>query len=416
MLAAIFFVLLVSFLVYSTFKKPGIALAYLLFFQILNNLMFQQIGLGFAKYGTFIFLIAVLYYKTYNRKVRDSFLRILFQSGMSKIYFLLLLYFSLYAFGVGTEYEYDYLSKFIFPGTIYFILALYFFNNPSLYKDVVVGVIVFSALTLIFIYLFKGFGYITTLERTEISENIGMGPIAQGRMAGMLCLTSVVLFLNTKKKVYKYILLGLLMLAFLWLAMTGTRGALISLVLTFTIYAILNKKALGIASKTLVLFTILIPFVLYTGVLELTVFERLLLLSDQEGIQSTERYRRYFVFLSMPFENFILGLGPGGWGKYVNYELYSFPHNIILESIIEYGLVGLLFISSALISGVKTTIKTIRLASSNIYIVILSLWWVYYTFNTMVSGSYIRGNINFFTLTAILICIRYVIKEKRVKL
>ena len=164
-----------------------------------------------------------------------------------------------------------------------------------------------------------------------------------------------------------------------------------------------------------VLSVVLIPILIYSGALELTTFERLLELRDQDGLESIERYNRWIIFLNLPIENYVLGLGPGGWGKYINNEPYSFPHNIVLESIIEHGIVGVVFIFTALFNGIKITLKILRNNSSNTFIIIMALWWVYYSLNTMVSGSFIRGNMTFFTLTAVLTCVCYSLKYQRYK-
>ena len=375
--------------------------------------MFQQVKLGSVKYITFVVFLPLLYYKLYSKDNFKNFIVRLFQSKISKIYFILLIYFALYALNNDTEYEYDYLIKFFFPGTVFFILTLYFFNNLKIYKEVILGLIIFSTLTLLFIILFKGFLYITTYERGEISENIGMGPIAQGRMAGLMGLTSLVLFFNLKKRLHKYLFLGIFILSLIWLTMTGTRGALLAMILTFFIYMFFNKNSKRIFVTFLLLIPILVVFIYYSGALDSVLFERLSLLTEDGGIQSMERYRRYIIFFNMPFEKFIFGLGPGGWGKYINNELYTFPHNIVLESIIEYGLVGLFFILSVLISGAYTVLKVLRDRESNLYLIIICLCWVYYAGVTMVSGSYIKGNVNFFTFTAVLICVRYALKYQR---
>ena len=107
----------------------------------------------------------------------------------------------------------------------------------------------------------------------------------------------------------------------------------------------------------------------------------------------------------MPLGNFIFGLGPGGWGKNIALSDYRFPHNIILESIAEHGIVGAIFIFTVILTGFRLMYKRISKINSNLYMNILLLWWGYYLLNTMVSGGFIQGNINFFTLTAILACI-----------
>jgi O-antigen ligase len=311
----------------------------------------------------------------------------------------------LYTVALGTEYEFVYLNKFIFPGFILFFSALYFFSDAAIYKEVVFGVVLFSFLTLLFLFLFKGISSMTSFSRLEISEEIGMGPITQGRMAGMLGLTILILFFNSKKTSYKTSFLILFITAFLWLALTGSRGPTLALIVMFLAYSYLTKSIFKFSIALVILSLVSIPVLIYYGVLELALFERLTELSSQEDIESMKRYRRYLTFFDMPLGNFIFGLGPGGWGKKIALSDYSFPHNIIIESIVEHGIMGAIFIFTIISTGFRQFYKRIGKINSNLYMNILMLWWGYYLLNTMVSGSFIQGNINFFTLTAILACI-----------
>ena len=404
-MAFAFLSIVVLFLLFSCYKWPGITVAYLFFFQILNNSMFEQVGLQSFKYITSILLLPILYYNCYSKIKVRVFKKLIFTSIISKVYFLLLLYIILYAFLLGTSYEMVYLTKFIFPGTILFVLALYFFNDAAIYKEVVIGVVLFSFLTLSYLYFFRGITSIINVGRLEISEEIGMGPIVQGRMAGMFGLTILILFFNSKKISYKTSFLILFITAFLWLALTGTRGPTLALIVMFLAYSYLTKSIFKFSIALVILSLVAIPVLIYYGVLELALFERLTELSSQEDIESMKRYRRYLTFFDMPLGNFIFGLGPGGWGKKIALSDYSFPHNIIIESIVEHGIMGAIFIFTIISTGFRQFYKRIGKINSNLYMNILMLWWGYYLLNTMVSGSFIQGNINFFTLTAILACI-----------
>jgi O-antigen ligase len=400
-----FLTIVILFLLYSCFKWPGIAISYLFFFQILNNLIFEQVGMESVKYITFVVILPLLYFKYNSRSKALEFKRLLFNSVISKVYFFLLFYIFLYTILLGTNYETLYLKKFIFPGTIFFVLALYFFNDIDIYKEVVIGVIIFSLLTLIFLYYFKGISSMLGTDRLEISDEIGMGPIVQGRMAGMLGLTLLVLFLKSNKFLYKFYLILLFILSFIWLALSGSRGPAVALSIMILVYSILNRSIFKVSISIFIFSLIAIPILANYGIFDFALFERLTELSSQEDIESMHRFRRYLIFFDMPPKTFIFGLGPGGWGKHIALSPYRFPHNIIVESLVEHGVVGAVFIFTVLLTGFRQLYKKISNINSNLYINIILLWWGFYFLNTMVSGGFIQGNINFFTLTAILACI-----------
>ena len=403
-----FFLIIVAFLFFSSIKWPGITLAYLFFFQILNNGIFDLVGLQSFKYATFVFFAPLVFYKTYSKDKFRSFKKLLFTSSISKAYFFLLFYITLYAFSISTSYEINYLIKFIFPGTIFFVLALYFFNEIKIYKEVVFGVILFSFVTLGYLYLFKGLASIINVARLSISQEIGMGPIVQGRMAGMLCLTTIIMFFNSRKVIHKSSFMLMFIPAFLWLSVAGSRGPLLALLIVVVVYSFLKKRTIALSTSFIILSVMFTPIFLKYGVFDLALFERLNEVSSTNDITSMERYRRYLIFLSLPIEDLILGLGPGGWGKEIallSKSDYRFPHNVVLESIAEHGFVGAIFIFTVILTGFRQLIKNIKNNTSNLYMNILLLWWFYYFLNTLVSGGYIQGNINFFTLTSILACI-----------
>ncbi len=404
-MAFLFLLVILFFLFYTASKRPGFAIAYLLFFQILNKALFDQVGLSSFKYITFIILFPIVFFKINSKDNLKKFKRVFFTNKLVKVYFLLLGYIILYVVALGTEYEFVYLNKFIFPGIILFFSALYFFNDTTIYKDVIIGFIIFSLVTFVFLFIFKDIISMKSITRLDISEEIGIGPIAQGRIAGMLGLTILIFFFNSKKTLHKIFLLGIFSTAFIWLSLSGSRGPTLALMTMFLVYSLLNKNIIKSSIALVTISILVIPFLFYYGVFELALFERLTELSSQEDIESMKRYRRYLIFFDMPIGNFVFGLGPGGWGKHIALKDYSFPHNIIVESIVEHGIIGAIFIFTIIKTGFRQSYKKIKMINSNLYINILILWWGYYLLNTMVSGSFIQGNINFFTLTAILACI-----------
>ena len=84
--------IVILFLFISSFKWPGITVAYMFFFQILNNAMFEQVGLQSFKYITSILLLPILYYNCYSKIKVKVFKKLVLNSIISKVYFSLLLY------------------------------------------------------------------------------------------------------------------------------------------------------------------------------------------------------------------------------------------------------------------------------------------------------------------------------------
>ena len=88
---------------------------------------------------------------------------------------------------------------------------------------------------------------------------------------------------------------------------------------------------------------------------------------------------------------------------------YKYPHNIIIEFVLMYGIIGIISFILIFSNSLKITISNIRASKQNIYINIyikaLALAWIFYAISAMTSGSFISGNSEFFIFSAILISI-----------
>ena len=129
------------------------------------------------------------------------------------------------------------------------------------------------------------------------------------------------------------------------------------------------------------------------------------------SLQSTSYYvgSRYWIwyqalqmFIAEPF----VALGPGGFnGIYGNY-----PHNFILELVIDYGIISLIVLPLLVVYGFIKSLQIFRNNHINKSIKIVPLLWLYYFFNTMISGD-IPINQLWFLLSFLLVVIIVFIDE-----
>ena len=126
-------------------------------------------------------------------------------------------------------------------------------------------------------------------------------------------------------------------------------------------------------------------------------------LTDFQNIEGMTRYYRWQLFFKYYPENFIFGLGPGGWGKYVMFGEYRYPHNIIIEFFLMYGLLGLTSFFLISLTCFNSIIKILRNNEISLNIKSIGLAWVFYFIAAMFSGSFIYGNLSFFIFSGLLV-------------
>jgi len=128
----LFFVITMFICIYAIKTKPGITLAYLLFFQRLNKLLFDAIELGELRYITTLLFLPMIYLLHDRKRVFNLNISNFKKNKITWGYILLAMYMVFYAFYIGTQYEMNFIKSFLFPGIIVFTVGPVFPNHPDL--------------------------------------------------------------------------------------------------------------------------------------------------------------------------------------------------------------------------------------------------------------------------------------------
>ena len=390
--------------IYGFIRKPGFIIAYLLFFQSLNNLLFFHIGLVEIKLFLPLIFLLLFFIKFFKKREFVLLLNNFFYNKISIGYLMLVIYMLMYALFIGGDYELSFVRMFLFPGLLFFLISSTCFYRVEMYHQLFNGIILFTIVFVISIITFNGVEALS--DRTFVEGVKNISSIAQGRMAGLLSILFIMLIIF-KKNYSKYFIIVGLALSIFWLSMTGTRGALIALVGTLFFYFFMTNNRLSNSRYLLISSVFLIPILFYYGLDENLLFIRTNELIDFQSIEGMTRFYRWQLFFEYYPENFIFGLGPGGWGKYMMIGEYRYPHNIIIEFLLMYGLVGLTSFFLISLTSFSIVIKILRNDVINFQFKGLGLCWVFYFIATMFSGSFIYGNLGFFIFAGLLVSINY---------
>lgn len=303
-------------------------------------------------------------------------------------------------------------STLFFRIIIFFIIVrsivyLYFKSNISTMTELFISIIKFNVLILI---LYIALNWKLIIESISIAtrfETDLANPIWLSRFISETIL-GVALLIKFKKITLKWILL--LIPLFFLLIISGSKGPIVSIALSYLISIFIfsdrKKNDIIFLVKKFINFlkNIIIPGLIFILIAIISVnylprsfiesrFSIQVALSDIDGL----RVDRYLKTLDIIKENFVFGVGLGGWPiEYRGIDVIDYPHNILLELQSETGIVGLfLFLSILWVASTKIMKK-------NKDYKFIYVFFLYNFFNSMFSGDIASGNRNLFIYLAIL--------------
>src|SRR5699024_7160960 len=183
---------------------------------------------------------------------------------------------------------------------------------------------------------------------------------------------------------------------------SGSRGSLVSVVLmltlSFLIYMIWKKKfILGVVLITVI--GTIVP-VLFTNANFSFAIERILAGFSSSGDESTsQRLVLYDTALNNFYENPIFGKGIGSFSNEIG--RYYYPHNIFLEVLNDFGVIGFVVLLFFLVMLLRKSIWIIKQKSYQGHILVFLFQNVF--IQLIFSGSYL-ANEQFWLLGTILFC------------
>jgi len=248
---------------------------------------------------------------------------------------------------------------------------------------------------------------------------LGGGPIVFARWMGLgiLVLFFIPLDIN---RIYKYSLISIF---FILALASGSRGPILSLVLTFSLFIALNFNRV-IIRLTVVLFFIISIF-LISGAAEKTSdmggFDRVFMNVIKKGGSKKSTGTRMELTLGsfILLQNYPFGVGVGNWQAVAN-EIrpthlmpLEYPHNLLLEVACEHGIHTLLVILLLFMYIFHLSYNKMlkyRGNSTSLYPLLFYLL-IFFFLNSLVSGMINDSRILFIIISMILIKIPLVIKE-----
>ena len=394
--------LLFGFLIYSVLKKPVYIVIYIYFFFAITDILLEEVGIDsyrlILKYF-FILLLLIFNFKPYR-----SGKHFLFYFNYRIVIGLFLVFMMIFLHLVFKSNNKAHLlvTQFAFEFFIYvfipFLVTLLIIDNHNKILQIPSAFIIFGLFYFVVIYLFKDISQIEIGNRTTM-ERIGFNTLPVSRVSGLLFISSIISLIFSKSKL-KYLYSGSAAVGVYMLLVTSQRATILGVIFSLVFLSLVNSSkkskyvlyALGFAS--------LLFIVGWVNIEQFGVIERFQNLKYYETYQRYDDYSRSFnIFLN----NFITGLGPKGYFIEIG-RIY--PHNIVLELMAEYGIIGLISAFMIIITGLGYSIKLLKSSIIEYKIYIIVCYWLFLLISVFASGNIIDNSMFWISSAFLVIVMR----------
>ena len=395
---AIFLSLLVimSLFYFLSSGKEGYVLSFFLVFPYILPTLFKQIGIeGGALITRYMFFMTVL---IVTQKYWLNNVYLLKKNII--IYPIIFLIIALLLFNSLSTHNSDLIVKVFERNTfiyifIPFFLIQFFLNNEKMLIEFVHSIPFWGILFVFMFIIFFNLKQLDFQDRISFFEITGFDTITSSRLFGVSLIVSYMLLLKSSKM--NLFLLISFLVNLLFILIVGQRGTLIGVFLGLVFFTSLSLNRNNFIK--LLIFFLLIVVLLYLKVIDLSKFEVFNRFYDLKNFRDYKRFADYPTAWQI-FKNNSFWGGEGSWGyKFSTGRVY--PHSIILESMTDYGLLGLLAVLSIIIIGLFYSVQLLKNEKILFEFKIVANIWIMLLCSVLVSGNIVYNYI-FFVFSAIL--------------
>ena len=229
------------------------------------------------------------------------------------------------------------------------------------------------------------FGKITTWHLGSFGEE---SYISIGLLMGLGVLFFLHNILFIKQDLTRKILNLILLISLVFMIpFIPSRGVLISLILAFLLILLRlswknRVRLIGVLAVLLIFAFIGMHFANIQGVN----VKRVWSYSGAYAKGITYRINALKSAVELFIENPFLGIGMGEF-MYLRTGKGSYPHNLLMESLVSFGVLGIFIFWPSFLISFKNSIVMLKEKNAKKEEVIMSLWFTFYFFESLVSGS-----------------------------
>lgn len=392
----------IFFLLIFSYRNPAATLILLTLYVYIIELILIKVnitGYRFAlKYVCyFLMILGSFRYSsvTFRKILSDKSIQSMLLLTMSMTFYNLFFIAQMHHKQI-TEFQ---TSAFLFTFIPFFIIALVFNKKDKLDKFVnyiIIGGLIFYVL----LYLNIDFSKLVIGDRTSIYQAAKLDSINLSRIAASILIVSYLKITDWRgsKKWFSIAAIIAATVSLYAILLTAQRGTIIGIAAA-VLFLIYKSKAMYKIKLIGTSILIILVFILLVGPVDIDEFGIVKRFTDLEKFKEYNRYDDYFKsFRIFKGNSFLIGTGSLGYFFHTGRE---YPHNFILECMVEYGILGLIAALMLIINGLISMKKLTKIWHSDVNITAISCLWLMMLISVMVSGNII-SNYLFFIYSALL--------------
>jgi len=394
-------------LFFWSFKRPEILIVYIAFFFQSTDTLLDGVGIYSGRMLIRLLIVLWVLMISYMKSGRKAIsitpmLRSKFSMG-----YLLLIVVGLISISYSPMYISDklmHIRNMIIYNFIPMSLFLVLFRKNESFERIPIQVAILSLITA---FIIIGYGDISNLvigDRLTLYESVGIESIGLSRLAVFVFVVSFFSLINTKGLRTKLPFILSLMLSIYVMLLSAQRGPIVGLGVGMLFWVVF-KSGLKTKLRSLVALVIVVMVTLTFNIDQFGVTDRF---DDLRNYETYARYddfpRTHALFLESP----ILGHGVKGYFEKTG---RVYPHNIFLEVIAEYGVVGLAILMIMLGEIFKWIMSILYSTRSESYKMALAMAWIALFVSSQFSGD-LSGNHIFYSVSGLVCSVMIAEKEK----
>lgn len=394
-------------LFFWSFKRPEILIVYIAFFFQSTDTLLDGVGIYSGRMLIRLLIVLWVLMISYMKSGRKAIsitpmLRSKFSMG-----YLLLIVVGLISISYSPMYISDklmHIRNMIIYNFIPMSLFLVLFRKNVSFERIPVQVAILSMITAVILARYGDVSNLVIGDRLTLYESIGIESIALSRLAVFVFVVSFFSLINTRGLRTQLPFILSLMLSIYVMLLSAQRGPIVGLGVGMLFWVVF-KSGLKTKLRSLVALVIVVMVTLTFNIDQFGVTDRF---DDLRNYETYTRYddfpRTYALFLESP----ILGHGVKGYFEKTG---RVYPHNIFLEVIAEYGVVGLAILMIMLGEIFKWIMSILYSTRSESYKMALAMAWIALFVSSQFSSD-LSGNNIFFSVSGLVCSVMIAEKEK----
>lgn len=380
-------------------KKPGLLISYFLLFSFVTNIIFDNLGLQELRYVFGFFVLAIY---LMNASEAQTLYWNFKQTLKSKFSIAILLIFlgMLVGYvdgGLGVQGTHI-VSKFFMPILFMFVIASIVINKQEILEQMSLGILIWGAVFYLVVFFLVDLSVIDIGDRMSIDQTGYFAVHPMARMCAMILIAGVAYSVLAESLPLRLLSIFLSIVSVYGLIFLSTRAEIIASILVlglfFSFHFEMKPRTLFLALFTI---GVMAFFISRLDFRKLEIFDRFMRLQDY---QNMPRYLDYGLSWKIFKDHILFGAGPGGYSKLTT---RSYPHNMYLELMTEYGLLGV-FSAILLISGVFNVLSIFRNRVLNFQGNLVIDLWIFFLLAAATTGNLTINN-DFWIMSGVLISV-----------